>query len=178
MPYYEVQHTFTLSSEQRENLAAAITNLHTLTFNTPSLFVNIKFTFIVASNANCDFFIGGQARPNHNIVVAHVRSDDPSTAAFQALSKKIEELWDGTVGLGSRGGDANGWGVQAKRLNAVFVVPGLVAREAGLAIPEAGGEEEWLRGSMRIFEQRAKNGDEDVKALIEEVGRRGLISQT
>ncbi len=43
--------------------------------------------------------------------------------------------------------------------------------------PEAGGEEEWLRGNMRVFENRAKNEDKDMKGLVEEVERRGLIGR-
>ncbi|KUJ23272.1 uncharacterized protein LY89DRAFT_777055 [Mollisia scopiformis] len=60
-----------------------------------------------------------------------------------------------------------------RRLQAVFIVPGLIARESGLAIPEAGGEREWLQQNMATFKKRAEEGDEDMKSLVDEVeGRR------
>ena len=44
MPLYEVEHTIHLSPLQLDRLAEGITRIHSLTFTTPSLFVNVRFT--------------------------------------------------------------------------------------------------------------------------------------
>ena len=45
MPFYEVEHSFSLPKSQRDELAQAITRIHTRKFAAPSLFVNIRFTY-------------------------------------------------------------------------------------------------------------------------------------
>ena len=44
MPLYQIQHSSTLSRDQQDKLAAAITEIHAEKFTTPSLFVNVIFT--------------------------------------------------------------------------------------------------------------------------------------
>lgn len=43
MPLYEIEHSIPLDKSQRDELAQAITHIHTRKFATPSLFVNIRF---------------------------------------------------------------------------------------------------------------------------------------
>lgn len=43
MPLYDVEHTTPLNSSQRKALANAITKIHSETFTTPKLFVNVRF---------------------------------------------------------------------------------------------------------------------------------------
>lgn len=43
MPLYDVEHTTPLSKSQRDALAQAITKIHSETFTTPKLFVNVRF---------------------------------------------------------------------------------------------------------------------------------------
>jgi len=126
-----------------------------------------------------------------------------SNDVFAKLAEEIEKIWDDVVGLpvylasghpaethppqASKGGDGKekeneeGVGEKEKGVNwnderslqAVFIVPGLVARESGLAIPEAGGEREWLQKNWGTFKGRAEEGDDDMRRLIDEVEGRG-----
>ena len=43
MPLYDVEHTTSLTSSQRDALAMAITKIHSEKFTTPKLFVNVRF---------------------------------------------------------------------------------------------------------------------------------------
>jgi len=43
MPFYDVEHITPLTSAQRNALAKAITRIHSETFTTPKLFVNVRF---------------------------------------------------------------------------------------------------------------------------------------
>lgn len=44
MPFYQVEHCIPLQKSQRDDLAQAITLIHTRKFAAPSLFVNVRFT--------------------------------------------------------------------------------------------------------------------------------------
>jgi hypothetical protein len=105
-----------------QDLATSITNLHAQTFNTPSLFVNIKFTSPQDPFSE-DYFVGGNRRSGTNFIFAYVRGGGGrGQAGFDKLAKEIEGFWNEVVSKG-------------EKLQAVFIVPGLVARERGLAIP-------------------------------------------
>lgn len=57
-----------------------------------------------------------------------------------------------------------------------MVVGGILAgREQGLALPEAGGDVEWLRENMGYFERRAQEGDTAMAELVKEVKDRRLL---
>ena len=43
MPVYDVNYVCDLASEQKDEIAKAITHLHTRQFHAPSLFVNVHF---------------------------------------------------------------------------------------------------------------------------------------
>lgn len=123
MPFYHITHSTPLSPTQRQSLATSITHLHSTTFNAPSLFVNIKFS--PSSSAPDDtYFVGGKPKPPRNVIFAYVRGGGTrSKEDFDKLAKDIEGLWDETV-------------EEKGTLQACFVVPGLVARERGLVIPD------------------------------------------
>lgn len=44
MPNYEVEHICPLTEGQKDELASAITKIHSEKFSTPKIFVNIRFT--------------------------------------------------------------------------------------------------------------------------------------
>jgi phenylpyruvate tautomerase PptA (4-oxalocrotonate tautomerase family) len=127
MPFYEIQHSTPLSPTQKHDLAQTTTRLHSTTFNAPSLFVNVKFTDV----DNEDYFIGGRKRDGANRIFVHVRGGGTrSHEAFAELAKEIEKLWYDMLGVKMDGN------LGEKELYAVFIVPGIVAREKGFAIPE------------------------------------------
>lgn len=129
MPFYNVQHSLSLTTSQRAALAKDLTTLHATSFNAPTIFVNVKFT----PNAQDEgYFVGGEHRPSTNRIFVHVRSGKGrGDEAFAKLAADVEKVWDNAVGRGE--GDAVS--EQTKVLHAVFIVPGITAREQGFAIP-------------------------------------------
>lgn len=55
MPFYNFEYITPLSRSQKDQLAAAVTQIHTRKFITPSLFVNVRFT----DCSNFDDYVGG-----------------------------------------------------------------------------------------------------------------------
>jgi phenylpyruvate tautomerase PptA (4-oxalocrotonate tautomerase family) len=43
MPWYDVEHVFPLTDQQRDAIARRITDIHTQKFTTPKLFVHVQF---------------------------------------------------------------------------------------------------------------------------------------
>lgn len=66
MPFYEVQHACPLDKTQRDEIAKAITFIHTRKFCTPSLFVNLNFT---NSSEHCTYIGGEEVGSNTSIHV-------------------------------------------------------------------------------------------------------------
>lgn len=56
MPFYVISHKDSLTPSQCDELAAAITSIHTILFTTPSLFVNVKFEDASAA----PYYVGGK----------------------------------------------------------------------------------------------------------------------
>lgn len=56
MPLYEIEHVIQLSADQKDELAKAITQIHSHLFTTPSLFVNVRFT----DTSQHDVYVGGK----------------------------------------------------------------------------------------------------------------------
>ncbi|KAE9379940.1 hypothetical protein N431DRAFT_458927 [Stipitochalara longipes BDJ] len=167
--YEQPQTTVPVVSRSKAAAAQSITHLHSTTFNASSIFVNIKFT----DTKNECYFIGGQLRTNANRIFVHVRSGrGRSSEVFGRLAREVEQLWYEVLGVQNSETISKRWEVGNEELHAVFIVPGLVAREKGFAIPEAGEEGPWLEQNWDTFQGRALHGDEDMKGLIEEVGRR------
>jgi phenylpyruvate tautomerase PptA (4-oxalocrotonate tautomerase family) len=46
MPAYEIEHVCKLTDDQQDQLAEAITKIHSKQFSTPRLFVNVRITDI------------------------------------------------------------------------------------------------------------------------------------
>lgn len=81
---------------------------------------------------------------------------------YDQLCASIHKVWTEIVGTE---GDAE--------LRAIFVMGSIVAGwEVGFPLPAAGEDRQWLRSNMAEFEKKAKDGDEQFKELVEEVGRR------
>ncbi len=98
MPFYDIQYSFPLTSLQRQTLTEKITELHTTSFNTPSLFVNVRLAPLKEDEY---YFYGGERRINTNRIFAHVRGGpDRSNDVFDKLAEDIEKIWDEVVGRG------------------------------------------------------------------------------
>jgi len=58
MPMYDVEHTTPLTSSQRDALAKTITHIHSETFTTPKLFVNVRFVDLSQRKGEYRFVAG------------------------------------------------------------------------------------------------------------------------
>ncbi|CAG9982822.1 unnamed protein product, partial [Clonostachys byssicola] len=161
----KISHSYALTPADREALAKGITSLHCTMFNTPSLFVNILFSPIKDE----EYWYGGKRKTNSNRIFAHVRGGSSrSSESFAKLAKDLEAIWDNVVGKKeSDFGPGN-----FKILQTVFIIPGITAREEGLAIPQAGMEKGWIWENIDYFKDRASRGDGDFKDLLSELEAR------
>lgn len=133
MPYYEVRHSYPLSYSQKQTFATKLTSLHAETFTAPSLFVNIQFSLQPLNTSDPDFFIAGKPKSSANRVLGQLRGGGSrGQEAFDKLAEDIHTIWNEVVGYDGKN--------QAKELHGVFIMPGLIARERGFAIPPVSRE--------------------------------------
>jgi len=158
MPLYLISHAVPLNNTQKDTLATEITKIHTTLFTTPSLFVNVRFT-------PADQHVGyvGGKKMQTNSISAHVRHGPArGKEMYDSLVRNVAKVW-GTV-------------VKEDKDIRIFVLGDIVAGfEHGFKIPEAGGDKAWMRENMPEFERKAREGNEDMKDLIEEIKTRGLL---
>ncbi|KAM0558103.1 hypothetical protein ACHAPJ_005270 [Fusarium lateritium] len=170
MPFYQIYHSHPLNKAQRQDLAGAITQLHCDAFKTPSFFVHVRF--FEEHNGDDAYFVAGKSHPaTSNRVIGIVRtSASRSKADFDDLGAKIEEAWYNALKLASPTEKAP-WKREdeARRLIMVTFLPMITIREGGMAVPEAGHEENWLKEQMPYIESMANKGIEDFSGLLSEV---------
>lgn len=143
MPFYNVEHSFPLTLEQKSHLADRITKLHAQTFTTPSIFVQVKYYQQDASSHN--HFVGGKSRDETtNRIIAYVRSSaERKKEHFDKLAEQIENAWYIALGERAEEGDEGKQKKEtpqrekdAKELLSIGFVGGLVGREKGFLLPE------------------------------------------
>lgn len=89
MPNYEVEHICPLTVGQQDELAEAITIIHSEHFSTPKLFVNVRFTNI----SDHPTYVAGKRR-NANRIFAYVRHGPSRTQEdYDAVSEAINKAW-------------------------------------------------------------------------------------
>ncbi len=142
MPLYNVEHSYPLTLEQKSDLAERITKLHSRTFTTPSIFVQVKYYQHDASAHN--HFVGGKPKDETtNRIMGFVRSSaERKKEHFDKLAEQIENAW--YVALGERADDGDQRKPKetpqrekdAKELLSIGFVGGLVGREKGFILPE------------------------------------------
>ncbi|KNG86961.1 hypothetical protein ANOM_004189 [Aspergillus nomiae NRRL 13137] len=184
MPLYEVEHCIALSKAQRNELAQAITLLHTRKFTTPSLFVNVRF--VDASNS-CSYIGGKEVRYSYspseihfqtliqraiNRIIAYVRpGGNRTTADFEELAQRVTDAWNQIVVQGAE------CRTKESQLNRVFIMGTITAgMENGFLLPRAGEDATWLRDNAPRFEELAKQGDRDFIELVAEMESRDDLS--
>ena len=60
MPLYTIKHTTTLLPRQKDNLADAITSIHSGMFGAPRVFVNVHFDHVDAGEEARVMYVGGK----------------------------------------------------------------------------------------------------------------------
>ncbi|KAF9779123.1 hypothetical protein IL306_002351 [Fusarium sp. DS 682] len=170
MPFYEVYHSCPLGQDQRQRLAQAITHLHCEAFKTPAFFVHVRF-FAEENSENIYFMAGKPHHLTSNRISGNVRtSSTRSKEDFDELGTKIEAAWYETLKL-TPPTEKSTWSSddEEKRLILVKFVPLVTIREAGMNAPEAGQEEDWLKGQLPYIEDMANKGVGDFADILAEI---------
>lgn len=168
MPIYDIQHVVSLTPSQQDELAEAITKIHSTKFSTPRMFVQVKFT----DTSNNLTYIGGKRRQGNHIV-ANVRVGPSRTQQdWDRLCVEIQDAWNGIVPMPT----VKGGKPQDFTLRSCIILGGMTAGlEAGFILPPAGGDIAWLNEHMEEFEMKGKAGDEEFADMVAEVKERGLL---
>ena len=173
MPLYTVQHACPLSLSQKDELAVALTQIHSTKFTTPKNFVNVSFEDVSQSST----YVGGK-RAAGNHIRANVRAGPSRTQEdWNDLCKQVERAWYQICGTPLP--QAKGRMVPDTTLRSVIVMGGIIAGlEAGFVLPAAGGDVQWLEENWEEFNRRAEAGDEEMKGMVKEIQERGLLDGT
>ncbi|KAI9713560.1 MAG: hypothetical protein M1820_000942 [Bogoriella megaspora] len=176
MPMYEVEHICPLTPSQKDDLAEAITKIHSELFIAPRLFVNVRITDISEHRT----YVAGKRR-KRNRIVAHIRPSSQRTRAhFRTLCSQISESWNSII-TSLPQHPFNPTEVDPNKnpeyeLSTIFIMGSIVGgQEASFEIPEAGGEEQWMRQNWVEFKRRADAGEEEWQEMIQDVEERGLL---
>ncbi|KAF2631260.1 hypothetical protein BU25DRAFT_386290 [Macroventuria anomochaeta] len=155
MPLYEIHHSCTLTASQQSAIASGITSLHCTTFSTPSAFVNT--TFHPTSTTSPQIYVGGSPQRT-NYILGHLRPRPNNAEKLSHIVKTITAIWN-----------EHARPVDSRALHNVFLMEDIVAgAEQGFVLPVPGKDGEWVRENMGEFERRAGDGDESVRALVQE----------
>lgn len=183
---YEIHHIYPLTAAQKHSFAKTITHLHSTTFLTPSLYVNVVFHNLASSTTsheNLTYFLAGEptaAPQGPNRILAMVRvSPGRTKAMWDGLAERVEAAWyevvNGPEGASARTSVEDR---RAKKLHMVVFYPMVAARENGIYIPDAGNERTWLKDNMPYFKSQAyEHKDEDFRKMLEEIDRREDLKQ-
>ncbi|KAK5133685.1 hypothetical protein LTR08_007439 [Meristemomyces frigidus] len=173
MPHYTIEHAILLTSSQKDDLAVAITTIHSTKFSTPKMFVNVTFNDVSEART----YVGGKQRSGNHIK-ANVRSGPSRTQEdWNELSMQIARAWDDIIGRGlpkiKRGSED-----PDTTLRSVVLLGDIIGGlEAGFVLPPAGGDAEWLQQNWKAFNRKADEGDEEFKELMKDVEVRGLLKE-
>jgi phenylpyruvate tautomerase PptA (4-oxalocrotonate tautomerase family) len=173
MPLYTVQHACPLSLSQKDELAMALTLIHSNKFTTPKNFVNVSFTDV----SKAETYIGGH-RATGNHIRANVRAGPSRTQEdWNELCREVERAWYEICGTPLP--QQKGRTVPDTTLRSVIVLGGIIAGlEAGFVLPIAGGDVAWLEENYEEFQRRADGGDEEMAGMLKEIKERGLLDGT
>ncbi|KAL7911441.1 putative cis-3-chloroacrylic acid dehalogenase [Trichoderma velutinum] len=177
MPLYEFCHSLELSRTQKEALVDFVTHLHSRTFLTPTLFVNVQFT---RPEAEGDFYVGGKScgahSPNRVIAMVRVGPTRPKEK-FDQIGMAIQKKWNELVGFPDDPSTLVSAEMRAerraKKLHVVVFYPMNAAIENGVIIPGPGDEGSWLKDNMAYFKDQAEAYyDDEFRDMLQEVENR------
>ncbi|RMX74801.1 hypothetical protein D0869_12237 [Hortaea werneckii] len=172
MPLYEVQHYITLTVSQKDELAEAITKIHSTKFSTPRMFVNVHFT----ATSTLRTYVGGKPRQGNHIR-ATVRNGPSRTAEdWNDLTRQIHSAWTTIIGPGLPKLRRSDTEEPDTSLRSVIICGEILGgMEAGFFLPPAGGDAGWIARNWGAFRERADRGEEEFRDLVKEVEERGLL---
>ncbi|KAF3048327.1 hypothetical protein E8E12_011692 [Didymella heteroderae] len=163
MPLYDIEYVIPLTEAQQEALAKAFTSIHSKRFQTPSFFINVRFTDVSAQKV----YRGGVLRYYNRAILRTRVSEDRTRERYGEHCKELIATWDKII---------NPETVKSpheKNLRTVWIMGALTtAVELGFQRPAAGEEIKWLRTHKVVFERLAEDGDEDMQQLMGELRTR------
>jgi phenylpyruvate tautomerase PptA (4-oxalocrotonate tautomerase family) len=167
MPLYDIEHVISLSDEQQEALAKAFTSIHCRRFQTPSFFINVRFTDVSLQKV----YRGGVLRKYNRAILRTRVSENRSKEMYGDHCRELIRAWDEIVISKS---ELKIEGTKEDRsLRTVWVLGALTtAVEMGIQRPSAGEEIEWLKEHKNEFKRLADDGDEDMQGLMQELATR------
>ncbi|KAF2666777.1 hypothetical protein BT63DRAFT_318359 [Microthyrium microscopicum] len=167
MPLYDIEHVIPLTDNQQEALAKAFTAIHAKRFQTPSFFINVRFTDASAQKV----YRGGVLRLYNRAVLRTRVSENRSAELYGEHCRDLIKAWDEIVG--GPGRQENKAVSEQDSLRTVWILGALTtAVEMGIQRPQAGKEIQWLKEHRGEFERLANEGDEDMLGLMEELRTR------
>lgn len=162
MPLYDIEHVIPLTDEQQSRLAQAFTKLHASRFQTPSFFINVRFT----DASEQKVYRGGVLKWYNRAILRTRTSDNRSREMYGDHCKDLIQAWSEIVG-----------GEGLEELRTVWIMGALTtAVERGIQRPAAGEEVAWLKEHKEEFQRRAEGGDEEMKGLMDELAAREEFS--
>ncbi|WPH04424.1 putative oxalocrotonate tautomerase enzyme [Acrodontium crateriforme] len=174
MPLYRIEYDTRLTAGQQDELADAITTLHSERFLTARLFVNVEFVDV----SNATRYIAGQRRGGNHIR-GNVRTGPARTQKdWDDLCHDIEAAWDRIVRPGLAKMKRNDKDVASTELRSVIIIAGLIAgSEAGFTLPQAGSDAQWMKENWAAFNKKADEGDQDFIDMVKEIKQRGILEK-
>jgi phenylpyruvate tautomerase PptA (4-oxalocrotonate tautomerase family) len=171
MPAYDIEHICELSDNQKDQLAEAVTKIHSEQFSTPRLFVNVRITdtssqrtYVAGKQASQQqmsalYITDGKSnlkQHKSNRILAYVRHGPSRTQAdYNAVSTALEKEWQRIV--------------PGTELRMVLFYGAIVAgMEAGLFLPPAGQDAEWIKENWTTFVKKAEDGDDMFADMLEQ----------
>lgn len=152
-----------------DELAQAITQIHSTKFTTPRMFVNVKFTDATSHLT----YIGGKRRAGNHILATVRVGPSRTQKDWNNLCNEILAAWNGIVPMPKvKRSDPD---VDYTLRSCILLGSMIGGYEAGFMIPRAGEDVQWLRDNMEEFEMKAKSGDEEFAEMVDEVRERGLL---
>lgn len=133
-----------LSRQQKDVLAAFITDLHATTFETPKFYVYVRFSELATGG---DLYVAGNHRgnkvPNH--IRATVRLGERTKETFDQVAMKINQKWDEVIADQALGAHALSHlppkeKKLVQKLKIVAFLPLVAVLENGVAMPRVSAE--------------------------------------
>lgn len=122
MPLYDIEYVCPLTLTQQEDLAIALTDLHSTRFNTPRCFLNVRYT----DASNQVVFRGGVRRKYNRVIMRTRAGENRSREMYIEHCRDVVAEWERIVGKEGEEG-----------LRTVWVMGALTtALEAGIARPK------------------------------------------
>ena len=169
MPRYDIQHAVRLTDAEKDEVAGAITKLHTEKFPVPSLFVNVIFSDVSGLTS----YIGGK-RVKGNHILGRVRLGNRKEEDFRQLARSIEAAWERIIvqpHTSQEKACTNDWSLATL----ILMPQNPVGIEAGFDLPLAGEEAGWIKSNYAEFQRRADNGEERMVDIVNEIKEKRLI---